>query len=450
VKAPVRAAPTYPGSGPLGSLPRFRRDPLALLMSGFRDFGDVVRFRLFTRDLVLVAHPNDVRWVLQEHTGNYNKRTRGFEVLRAFLREGLLTSEGDHWLRQRRIAQPAFHRTRIAGFGASMTQATSEMVDRWLTASASEEVDVTTEMMRLTLRIVGEALLSTDVSHEADRVGQALNLTLRRANEAIGRIIPVPDWWPSPANRRLRAAMRTLDDVILEIIAERRAGDADPDDLLSMLMQARDEDTGEGMSDAQLRDEVMTVFLAGQETTALALGWTWYLLSQHASVRHRLHKEIDAVLSGRTPTVSDLPRLGYVERVIKESMRLYPPAWVISRCAIEDDTIGGYRIPAGSIVLLSPYVTHRHPQFWTHPDRFDPDRFDTDRKTDRPPFAHFPFGGGPRQCIGNNFAMLELVLVVTTIAQRCALDLPPGKMVGTRPSITLRAAEPIRMRVSPR
>ena len=447
---PVRSAPTYPASDFLGSLTRFRRDPLDLLMSGFREIGDVVHFRLLTRDLVLVAHPDDVRWVLQEHTGNYNKRTRGFEVLQAFLRGGLLTSEGDHWLRQRRIAQPAFHRTRIAGFGGTMTQAAGELVDRWLCASASHVVDVTAEMMRLTLRIVGEALLSTDVSHEADRVGRALNITLRRANDAIYRIVPLPEWWPTPANRRLRAAMRTLDDVILEIIAGRRADKSNPDDLLSMLMRARDEDTGEGMSDAQLRDEVMTVFLAGQETTAIALGWTWYLLSRHESARQRLHTEIDTVLNGRPPTVADLPRLAYVERVVKESMRLYPPAWVISRCAIEDDVIGGFQIPAGSVLLVSPYVTQRHPRFWARPEDFDPDRFETSRQADRPPFAYFPFGGGPRQCIGNSFAMMELVLVVTTIAQRCELDLPAGERVSTSPSITLRAATPITMHVSPR
>ena len=202
------------------------------------------------------------------------------------------------------------------------------------------------------------------------------------------------------------------------------------------------------MSDAHLRDEVMTVFLAGQETTAIALGWTWYLLSRHEAVRQRLHTEIDAVLGGRTPTVADLPRLGYVERVVKESMRLYPPAWVISRCAIEDDIIGGYRIPAGSIVLVSPYVTHRHPRFWTNPEEFDPDRFQAARQAGRPPFVYLPFGGGPRQCIGNSFAMMELVPVVTSIAQRCELDLPPGDPVGTSPSITLRPATPVTMHVS--
>ena len=300
-------APTYPAAGLLGSLTRFRRDPLDLLMSGFRDLGDVVRFRLFTRGLILVAHPDDVRVVLQEHAANYNKRTPGFKVLRAFLREGLLTSEGDHWLRQRRIAQPAFHHTRIAAFGDAMTRAASQLVDHWLCAPAPAVVDVTAEMMRLTLRIVGEALLSTDVTHEADRVGQALSIMLAGANAAIRRTIPLPEWWPTAARRRLRAAMRTLDDVVLEIIAARRSGDVDPDDLLSMLMGARDEDTGEGMSDTQLRDAVMTIFLAGHETTAIALGWTWYLLSRHETVRQRLQTDIDTVLHGRTPTVADLP-----------------------------------------------------------------------------------------------------------------------------------------------
>ena len=426
-------------------------------MSGFRTCGDVVRFRLLNRSLFLVAHPRDARRVLQDHANQYDKGTRGFRVLRVFLRNGLLTSEGAHWLRQRRIVQPAFHRDRIAGFGDTMTSAAGDLVDDWL-RSPSETVNVTADMMRLTLRIVGETLLSTDVSQEADRVGQALHTMLRSANEAIGRVVPMPAWWPGRANRVQRAAMRTLDDVILEIIASRRtsagrAGSmarASDDDLLSMLMEARDEETGEGMSDAQLRDEVMTIFLAGHETTAIALGWTWHLLASHPSVRQRLERELDHALGGRPPTMADLSRLGYVDQVVKESMRLYPPAWVVSRRPMSEDVVGGCRIPAGAIVLTSPYVTHRHPEFWPNPERFDPDRFDPTRSVERPPFAYFPFGGGPRQCIGNTFAMMELVLVVSAIAQRCRLDATDRREIGGDPAITLRAATPITMRVSRR
>lgn len=426
-------------------------------MSGFQACGDVVRFRLLNRSLFLVAHPRDARRVLQDHANQYDKGTRGFRVLRVFLRNGLLTSEGAHWLRQRRIMQPAFHRDRTAGFGDTMTSAAGDLVDDWL-RSPSETVNVTADMMRLTLRIVGETLLSTDVSQEADRVGRALHTMLRGANEAIGRVVPMPAWWPSRANRVQRAAMRTLDDVILEIIASRRpsaglAGSmtrASDNDLLSMLMETRDEETGEGMSDAQLRDEVMTIFLAGHETTAIALGWTWHLLAAHPSVRQRLERELDHALGGRPPTMADLPRLGYVDQVVKESMRLYPPAWVVSRRPMSEDVVGGCRIPAGAIVLTSPYVTHRHPKFWANPERFDPDRFDPTRPVERPPFAYFPFGGGPRQCIGNTFAMMELVLVVSAIAQRCRLDATDRREIGGDPAITLRAATPITMRVSRR
>lgn len=442
--------PTHLARGVLGSLPHFRRDPLDLLLRSRGDHGDVVRFRMFTRSLILVAHPLHVRRVLQEHATNYNKQTRGFQVLRTFLREGLLTSEGDHWLRQRRIAQPGFHHDRIVGFGTTMTRATEDLVRRWLRADTNT-VDVTADMMRLTLRIVGETLLSADVSQESDRVGRALHVALRAANDAIGQVIAPPAWWPSRRHRALRDALQTLDAVILDIISSRRGTGRPADDLLSMLMQARDEDTGEGMSDAQLRDEAMTIFLAGHETTAVALGWTWHLLATHPDVRQRLEDEVDAAVGQRRPVVADLQHLSYVEQVVKESLRVYPPAWAISRCAIKDDVIGGFRVPAGSTVLISPYVTHRHPEFWPDPERFDPDRFDPARSVKRPPFAHFPFGGGPRQCIGNSFAMMELVLVVATIAQRCRLDTPPGgNIIGTQPSITLRPAEPIRMRVSPR
>ena len=430
--------------GWLGQLSEMRRDPIGLLLGLARDHGEIAHVRLANRHVVLLSDPEYVRHVFQDNYQNYSKQTRGFQVLRSFLANGLLTSEGDEWLRQRRIAQPAFHRGRIAAFGRTMTNAASELADRWEADDASM-IDVTAEMTRLTLRIVGETLLSADVSREADRVGQALTVALGSANRAITRVIEIPAWLPTPGNRRLQRALVTLDEIVYDMIARRRRDGHPTEDLLSMLMEARDEETGEQMSDTQLRDEVMTIFLAGHETTALALGWTWLLLSRYPAVRRRLQAELAEVLSGRPPEVDDLRRLGYVEQVVKESLRLFPPAWIISRNAIHPDRIGGYDIPEETIIFASPYVTHRLPRLWDNPEGFDPDRFAPGAVESLPPFAYFPFGGGPRQCIGNSFAMMELVLVVTTLAQRCRLDLAPGQAPGLLPSITLRPTAPITM-----
>ena len=450
----ARRIPSLSTSGLLGHLPAFRSDPLALLLDGFDTHGDAVDFRLFNRRLALLAHPELVRHTLQDQAANYDKRTRGFEVLRLLLRDGLLTSEGEHWLQQRRIAQPAFHKARIAGFGDSISAAADALADDWLERRHPEDattgervVDVTAAMMKLTLRIIGQTLLSADVTGAADRVSRALEITLAHANDALARIIPRPLWWPTPAARQLRQAMATLDRVILDIIAERRHQTAAPDDLLTMLMSSRDADTGESMSDPQLRDEVMTIFLAGHETTAIALAWTWYLLAQHPKTQRRVETEVDQTVGDRQPGVAELPHLSYIARDVKEAMRLYPPAWVISRNAVADDDAGRFRVQKGTIVLLSPYVTHRHPQFWRRPAHFDPEHFAEDQEAARPPFAYFPFGGGPRQCIGNTFALMELVLVVATLARRCRLELVEPPDVGTSPSITLRPDRPIRMRI---
>ena len=440
--------PGPPASGPLGSLPDIRRDRLGLLIKSVHDYGEVVHFRMLNRHVVLLANPDHVRHVFQDNYRNYSKQTPGFRVLRAFLRNGLLTNEGDQWLRQRRIAQPAFHHERIAAFAKIMTTATTELADRW-DGDKVLETNLTADMMRLTLRIVGETLLSTDVTHEADRVGQALTVALRSANRAVGSIVDIPQWVPTPANIRLRRALAALDDVVYEIISQRRHEANETGDLLSMLMDARDEETGEAMSDRQLRDEAMTIFLAGHETTAVALGWTWYLLSKYPAVAQRLRDELIDVLGGRPPSFYDLPRLAYTEQVIKESMRLYPPAWIISRCAIGSDRIGGYDILPRTIIFASPYVTHRLPRLWENPEGFEPGRFDHDRVESLPPFAYFPFGGGPRQCIGNNFAMMEMVLVIATLAQRYRLDLVPGANGGLAPGITLRPSQPIAVRRYP-
>ena len=421
-----------------------RRDPIRTLLDAVRDHGEIVHLRMLHRHVVVLIDPDHVRHVFQDNAANYSKQTPGFRVLRTFLADGLLTNDGETWLRQRRIVQPAFHRDRIAGFATTMTTAAEALADRWDAESVSD-VNITAEMMRLTLRIVGETLLSTDVSRDADKVGQALTVALRSANAAITRVLPVPPWVPTPGNRRLHGALAALDRLIYEMIDTRRESDANPGDLLSLLMQARDEETGDGMTNRQLRDEVMTIFLAGHETTAIALGWTWFLLSTHPTAAAQLRNELTDVLGGRTPCLDDLPRLVYTEQVIKESMRLFPPAWIISRCAIGADRIGGYDVPPGTLVFTSPYVTHRLARLWENPEGFDPARFAPGRETERQPFAYFPFGGGPRQCIGNMFAMMELILVVATLAQRCRLDLVPGMRPGLVPTITLRPSLPIRM-----
>lgn len=432
-------APGPEGHRFLGSLPAVRRDPIGLFLNSAQTYGDIVRLRFGNRTGHLLRHPDDVKHVLQDNFRNYGKQTRGFDALRELLGQGLLTAEGDFWLKQRRTAQPAFHHQQIATFADTMAKATGDMLDAWdRSPDASAPLDVAEAMMNLTMRIVGLTLLSRDVSGDAAEVGQALNTILHMTMSHITRIVDVPREWPTRRNRQFNSAKATLDRVVLGIIADRRTATNAPKDLLTMLMMAKDPETGEGMSDAQLRDEVMTIFLAGHETTANALTWTWYLLSKHPVVARQMEEEIDRVLAGRAPTLADLGQLTYTRQVLEESMRLYPPAWIVARSATGEDEIGGYRIPTGSIVFTSPFVTHRHPEFWDNPEGFDPDRFLPDKVAARPKFAYFPFGGGPRLCIGREFALMEAHLIIAQVAQRYRLHLVPGHVVDPEPMVTLR------------
>ncbi len=440
-----KLAPGPPGQLLFGNLPAYRRDPLQFYLDAHREYGDVVRFRAGPWHWHLIAHPEDVQYVLRDNYPNYG-RSFFNNYLKSLLGQGLLTSEGDLWLRQRRLMQPVFHRKRIVDFATTMTDATAAMLERWEPyACSGQPLDVAAEMMRLTLEIVGRTLFSVDISRETDTVGRALTTAIEHINQRSTRLFPIPESVPTPANRRYYAARETLDKVVHDIIETRRRSDGDADDLLAMLLQARDEETGESMSNQQLRDEVMTIMLAGHETTAVALSWTWYLLSKHPHVAEKLHAELAQVLDGRSPTLDDLPDLTYTKMVIEEVMRLYPPAWIMSRAPLEDDEIRGYHIPAGTSVMLCQYVTHRHPDFWPNPEGFDPERFAPERTASRLQFAHFPFGGGPRQCIGNEFAMLEARLIVAMVAQRYRLDLVPGHPVEPQPMITLRPRDGILM-----
>jgi cytochrome P450 len=421
----------------LGVLPAVRRNPTGVFMSAARRFGDVAYLKIGPRRGYLITNPADVRHVLQDNARNYHKSPL-YDKLRVLLGNGLLTSEDEFWLRQRRIAQPAFHRQRIAALAGVMAEAARDAVAEWQTiASDGRPVDVAEEMMRLTRTVVLRALLGADLGPFAAKVDHAWTIINQYIGESFWSL-GFTDRLPTPKYRRFQAARAVLQGAVDHVISQRRRNPSDSADLLSMLLSARDEETGEAMTDEQLRVEVTTFLLAGQETTSLALTWAWYLLSQHPGAQRRLEEEIDAVLNGRPPEYTDLVNLPYTRMVIDETMRLYPPAWGFSRQALADDELGGFHLPRGWLAFIIPYVLHRLPAFWQDPDAFDPDRFLPERSSDRPKFVYLPFGAGPRQCIGNQFALIEAHLVVATLAQGYRLHLVPRHRVEPWPLITLR------------
>jgi cytochrome P450 len=435
--SPQKRPPGPPENWLLGSARAIQRDPLGFNMSLFQRYGNVAAIRFLIWPTYMIFEPHDVKHVLQENHRNYSKETYLTRFLRPLFGLGLFTNDGQSWLHQRRLMQPAFHRKQLATFGKLMTGATESLLERWQNAAHGRPLDVAAEMMRLTLQIVGQALFSIDLSDETETVGQAFTALTASISDYIFNPFP-PLGFPTPRNRRIQQSIRMLDAVVQDIITEHRRLSVDKGDLLSMLLLARDEETGEGMNDRQVRDEVMTLLLAGHETTSNALTWTWYLLSQHPDAESRLHAELEQVLGGRIPTVEDLPGLLSTRMVLEETLRLYPPVVGFNRKALADDEVGGYVVPANTLIWLSPYVTHRHPDFWENPDVFDPERFSPQRSAGRPHFAHFPFGGGPRQCIGNNFALLEAQLILATIAQRYRLRLLPGHQVEPQVLLTMR------------
>ncbi len=433
-----RRQPPGPRGWPfLGMLPAVRRDPTGVFVEAAHRFGDVVYLRIGPRRGYLITSPADIRHVLQDNARNYHKSPL-YDKLRLSLGNGLLTSEDDFWLRQRRIAQPAFHRQRIAALGGVMAEAAREMAGQWESiASAGRPVDIDEQMMRLTRTVVLRALLGGDLGPYASTLDEAWTIINQHIGESFWSL-GFTDRWPTAKNRRFQEARAVLRGAVEYIISERRRSPTEQGDLLSMLLCARDEETGEGMTDEQLRVEVTTFLLAGQETTSLALTWTWYLLSQYPGARARLEQEIDTVLGGRPPEAADLANLPYTRMVVDEALRLYPPAWGFSRQALADDQLGGFHLPRRWLAFIIPYVLHRLPAFWPDPEAFDPERFSPERSAERPKFAYIPFGAGPRQCIGNHFALIEAQLIVATLVQRYRLHLVPGHRIEPWPLITLR------------
>jgi cytochrome P450 len=423
---------------------RFRPgDPITFFQHLADTYGPIAHYRLGPENIVFINDPELIREVLiTQHTNFVKERTQ--DRMKILVGEGLITSSGEYHLRQRRLAQPAFHRARIDAYAETMVERAIRVRDSW---HAGETRDIALEMMHLALSIVGKTLFDSDVESEVEEIAAEVNAVMRLYNFLVAlprleRFLALP----IPGLLRFRRARARLDATVFRMIEEHRAGNRDRGDLLSMLLAARYDD-GSAMSDQQLRDEVMTIFLAGYETTANALTWTWYLLSQNPVAEQRMYEEIDEVLGERAATIADVPRLKYTRMVAAESMRLYPPAWAMGRRAIRDFPLGDYYLPARTSVFMSQYIMHRNSKYFPDPLRFEPERFSAEAESCRPRFAYFPFGGGARQCIGESFAWMELALVLATIAQRWKLRLVPGHPVAPQPLITLRPRYGMKMTV---
>ncbi len=439
----VAQLPSPPGpKGTLiqGVMQEFNRDSLGFIKE-CRGYGDIVRMRFLYLTVHFLYHPDHVEQVLSTNAKNFIKsRSLRSPFFQRLVGNGLLTSEGEEWKRQRRLAQPAFHRQRISSYGDVMVEYTNRMIASW---KQGEHIDIHRQMMRLTLEIVVKTLFNADVSSDADKVGRVLSdLVKPFASQATLKWI-LDNRLPTAAHRRFNRAAQEIDQIVYRIIAERRATRVDEGDLLSMLLAAHDDD-GSQMTNRQLRDEVMTLFLAGHETTALTLSWAWYLLAQHPEVETKFHAELDLVLAGRAPEANDLPNLKYTEMIVKECMRLYPPAYGVGRETIEDCEIGGYRIPRKSQVFMFQWAIQRDARFFPDPESFQPERWTEEFANSLPKYAYFPFGGGPRVCIGNYFAMMEIVLVLATIGQRFKFALTDHP-VSLLPAMSLRPKDGIKV-----
>ncbi len=432
---------------PLVHLFALRRDLIGFFSQSCGKYGDLVRVKIGPREVFFFRHPDYIRDVLLTNQRNFIK-SRGLQMSKKLLGEGLLTSEGEFHRRQRRLAQPAFHRQRLAGYAEAMVSTAQRTSSSWKPGQA---LDIYQEMMRLTLIIVGRTLFGSNVGDVTDEVGAAMTEAMglfKRVTLPFGELL---DLLPLPSNRRFRDAVATLDSVIYRMIREHREDSRDRGDLLSMLLLAQDEEgDGAGMTDQQVRDEALTIFLAGHETTAVALSWTWYLLSRHPEVERRLHEEVDRVLGEGPATIDSASELRYTRMVFAEAMRLYPPAYVIGRQAVSDYSIAGYVIPAGSAILMSQFVTQRDPRFFPRPEEFDPQRWTPEAEAARPKFSYFPFGGGARLCIGESFAWLEGVLTLATLARHWRVEVLPHQEIDYLQTMTLRLKNGLRVKVSPR
>jgi cytochrome P450 len=443
-----RRAPGPRGDRLVGHVRPFRHDALALLVESQRRYGDIVRFRLGPTIVHLLAHPDHIRAVLVDRQPNYDKDTRSARQISRVTGSGLLTSNGATWLRKRRLMQPAFHARRVASFVEIMTRATTETLDAWQgPARTGEPVDVQSSMTRLTCSIVARALFGADVKSDLSMIERAATEVMSATYRGIERIVPVPSWLPTRPNAKFRRALGDLNALVSRIVDDRRLRSGH--DLISLLAEATDEDGGPGLTRDEICDETLTLLLAGHETTANALTWTLALLAEHRPEALAVRGEVAQELAGRAPTAVDLGQLPRTACVIREAMRLYPPIWIMERRVREDDEIDGFELPAGSMVVLCPYVTHRHPAFWIDVDRFDPSRFEETQASARHPHAYIPFGAGQRLCIGAPFAMAEAQVILAMVLQRFTFERSEPVPLVPQPGITLRCRGGLPMRLHP-
>lgn len=447
------APPSRPGNFFLGVLPEFRRyGPLKVFTRAAREQGDVVRLRFGPNAFYLVSHPDLIKYVLQTNNRNYLRDSPANSIVMMISGLNLFSSDGDYWLAQRRLMQPAFHRKHITYFGQIMSDATLKMLSKWEVAALNGQIlDMHDEMMRLTMEVVGRSLFSVDLSEDTNVLGQFFSESIDYLNYRLINPFAPPLFIPTRRNRSLKKSIKVMNKMMQEMINERRQSGEEKHDLMALLMAARYEETGEGMTDEQLRNELSTMIGAGHETTANTLTWTSYLLSEHPDVEERVLAELESVLGDRLPTTSDLHHLTYLEKVIQESLRLYPPVWsLMARQAIAEDELGGYRIPPKAMLSMLPYIVHRDPRWWDDPDTFDPERFTPERSEGRHKFAYIPFGNGPRKCIGQTFALTEALLILATILPRYKMRVKPNYKVRPYPIFSLRVRDGLPMMITHR
>jgi len=439
---------TRPRPYGLSVLPKLAANPPGFFLETLKQRGNLVEINLGSAKLLLVHHPDDVRHVMQDHARNYGKGSM-WVAIRKMVGNGLLGSEGEFWLRQRRLMQPAFHRQRLGGLATSMTATIAEMLDSWSELAAKgQPLDVARAQADLTMQLIVRTMFGSGLTADETReIGDAFGTALKLMNTRMWTSF-LPISVPLPGDAKFRESIQRVDRFVYRLIAERRQSATQSNDLLGMLLETRDEETGEGMTDQQLRDEVFTVFLAGHETTATVMAWIWYVLDKYPEIERKLHRELDSVLGGRLPSMATLHKLTYTKMLIEETMRYYPPSWMIPRSVEVDDVINGLPVKKGTTVLISPYVVHRHPDYWNDPETFDPERFHPDRVVPRQ--AYIPFGSGPRLCIGNSFAMMEMQLILAMTAQAFRLRLVPGITIKPTTMPTLRPNKPLMMTLETR